>query len=76
MVDALLRLLLRGVRKAFVALLLRVLRRLALRLLLLSALTAVVAAIGFRLLPVRLRELLASLPSALSWRMMQRMPKG
>ncbi len=74
--DALLRLLLRGVRKALVALLLRGLRRLALRLLLLFALAAVVAAIGFRLLPVRLRERMASLPSALSRRMMQRMPRG
>ncbi len=74
--GAMLRLLLRGVWKAFAPLLRRLLLRLALRLLLLSILAAVAAAVACRLAPARLRERIASLPPALSRRMMQRMPKG
>ncbi len=74
--DTVLWLLLRGVWKAFARVLGRLILRLALRLLLLSVIVAVVAAIVFRLLPVRLRERIASLPSALFLRMRRRMPEG
>lgn len=74
--DTVLRLLFRGVWKAFAPLLRRLLLRVALRLMLLSVLAAVAATIGFRLLPAGLRKRIASLPSALPRRMMQHMPEG